>query len=242
MADQSTTAHPGSPLAWTRRVLRGAWNDLLSVYYANTTIWRLLKSATLVFFGFFCWTGANLLLSYRPDWGVLYYVMAYGFALLVWGPLTHLVVVPTIIRLRRSGRGGVARQVARHGSKANLAVFLLLVLALGTAPLGVMTFEFQVPADGSDGADVNPALQCTRSGDVVHCHLSDSRGIDSVVVSSGGETLETIEEPPYDFDVRESDLATVDGDRQFTVELRDENGDTVRRYIRRVDLIPGDAQ
>lgn len=243
MTDSSSTPkHPGSPLTWTKKVLRSGWNDLLSVYYANTTIWRLLKSAALVFLGFFCWTGANLLLSYRPDWGFLYYFMAYGFALLIWGPFTHLVVVPTIIRIRRSGRGGIIRKFARHGSKANLSVFLLLVLILGTFPLGVMTFEFQVPAGGGDNADINPQLQCTKSGGVIHCHLSDSRGIDSVVVSTGGETLEEISEPPFDFDVREDELATENGDRQFTVELRDENGDTIRRYIRRADLIPGDSE
>jgi hypothetical protein len=242
MADSSSTpTHPGSPLAWLKNVFRSAWNDLLSVYYANTTIWRVLKTAALVFLGFFCWTGANLLLSYRPDWGFLYYVMAYGFALLFWGPFTHLVVVPTIVRIRRSGRSGLPRRVARHGSKANLTVFLLLVLVLGTFPLGVMTFEFQVPAGGGDGGSINPQLQCTRSDEVVHCHLSDSRGIDRVVVSSAGRTLVEVDDPPFDFDVNVTDLETVNGDRQFTVELRDENGDTVRRYIRRVDLIPGDS-
>lgn len=231
--------HPGSPVVWTRNVIRSAWNDLLSVYYANTLIWRLLKSAALVFLGFFCWSGANLLLSYRSDWGVLYYVMAYGFAVIFWGPFTHLVVVPTVIRIRRSGEGGMRQLFARHGSKVNLAVFLLVVLVLGTFPLGVMTFEFQVPAGGGGGSDVNPQLQCTKSGEVVHCHLSDSRGIDHVVVSTGGERLETIEEPPFEFNVNVTDLKTGTGDKQFTVELRDENGDTVRRYIRRVDLIPG---
>lgn len=240
MADTPHTPEsPGTPLAWLRRVLRGAWNDLLSVYYANTPVWRLLKTGALVALGLFLWTGANLLLSYRPDWGLLYYVMAYGFVLLVWGPFTHLVVVPTVIRFRRSGRGGLRRWLSRHGSKLNFTTFLLVVLVLGTAPLGVMTFEFQVPA-GGDGADsVNPDLQCTRSGDVIHCHLTDSRGIDHVVVTSGGEPVETIEEPPFDFDLRMSELATVDGDRQFTVDLRDENDETIRRYVRRAELIPG---
>jgi hypothetical protein len=120
-------------------------------------------------------------------------------------------------------------------------VFLVLVLVLGTFPLGVMTFEFQVPAGGGDSTDINPQLQCTQSGDVIHCHLSDSRGIDSVVVSTSGQTLMEIKDPPFDFDVNVSDMKTVNGDRQFTVELRDENGDTIRRYIRRVDLIPGDS-
>lgn len=240
MSDSSSLpSDPGSPIEWTVKVLQRAWNDLLSVYYANTMIWRLLKSAALIFLGFFCWTGANLLLSYRADWGSLYYVMAYGFVLLFWGPFTHLIVVPTIIRIRRSGAGGRVRTLARHGSKINLATFLIVVLILGSFPLGVMTFEFQIPTGGPDGADVNPELQCTKSSGVIHCHLSDSRGIDKVVVSSGGETIEEIEDPPYDFDIREDDLATVNDDRQFTVELLDEDGNVIRRYIRRADLIPG---
>jgi hypothetical protein len=239
MSSTSEHDYPGNPIEWTRSVVRGAWNDLLSVYYANTLIWRILKSGALIALGLFAWSGANLLLSYRPDWGFLYYVMAYGFALLFWGPFTHFVVVPLVIRLRRSGKGGVRRFFARHGSKANLSVFLAILLVLGTFPPGVMTFEFQVPAGGGGGESVNPDLQCTRSGDVIHCHLSDSRGIDHVVVSSGGEELEVIEEPPFDFDVNVNDLETVNGDEQFTVELRDENGDTLRRYIRRADLVPG---
>jgi hypothetical protein len=235
----STPKHPGSPIEWTRRVVRDGWNDFVSVYYANTPIWRLLKSATLLFFGFFCWSGANLLLSYRGDWGFLYYVMAYGFALILWGPLTHLVIVPAVIRLRRISRGGVRSWFGRNGSKVNLTIFLLIVLLLGAFPPGVMTFEFQMPAGGDGSADVNPQLQCTRSGELIHCHLSDSRGIDRVVVTSGREEITTVEEPPYDFDVRTGDLQTVNGDRQFTVELQDENGDTIRRYIRRAELIPG---
>lgn len=243
MTDNSRTPDsPGAPLAWTKRVLRSAWNDILSVYYANTLIWRLLKSAALIFLGFFAWAGANLLISYQADWGFLYYIMAYGFLLLFWGPFTHLVVVPTIIRIRRSGGGRLAKLFATYGTKTNLTVFLLLVILLGAFPLGIMTFEFQVPAGGGGSGDVNPQLQCTKSGAVVHCHLSDSRGIESVVVSTGGETLEEISEPPFDFDVRETDLATINGDRQFTVELRDENGETIRRYIRRTDLIPGDSK
>ncbi|WP_396610257.1 hypothetical protein ACH9L7_08310 [Haloferax sp. S1W] len=236
---RSEQPHPGSPLTWVRRTLRGAWNDLLSVYYANTTVWRLLKSGALVALGLFCWSGANLVLSYRPDWTVLYYVMSYGFALLFWGPLTHLVIVPAVIRMRRSGNGGLRRQFARHGSKANLTVFLLLVLVLGTVPLGVMTFEFQVPADGDGGVDINPQLQCTKSGELIHCHVSDSRGIDSVVVSTGGQTLQKIDDPPFDFNVNVNNLEESGGDRQFTVELRDENGEVIRRYIRRAELIPG---
>lgn len=240
MADQpSQPPQPGSPLAWTRKVLRSAWNDLLSVYYANTPIWRLLKSAALIFLGFFCWSGTNLLLSYQPGWGVLNYIMAYGFLVIIWGPLTHLVIVPTIIRLRRSASGGIARWFSRHGSKTNLTVFLLLVLILGTYPLGIMTFQFQVPVGGADGSNINPQLQCTKSDEVIHCHLTDSRGIDHVVISSGEDQLTTIDSPPFEFNLNESELSTVNGDRQFTVELRDDSDSIIRRYIRRADLIPG---
>ncbi|WP_254529708.1 hypothetical protein [Natrinema gelatinilyticum] len=231
------TPEKDPPLEWGRKVLVGAWRDLKSVYYANSTIWKLLKSAGLLFFGLFLWAGTNLLLSYQPGWGFLYYVMAYGFALLLWGPLTHLLVVPFVIRMRRSGKGGLARFVSRHGSKANLTTFIVIVLILGTFPLGVMTFEFQLPSNG--GSDVNPYLDCTRSDETVHCHISDSRGIDRVVVTSGGETLEVIDEPPFDFDVDIGDMRAERGDKQFVVELQDENGDTLRRYNRRAEMIPG---
>ncbi len=215
------------------------WRDARSVYYANTTIWRFLKSLALVFLGLFVWVGSNLILSYRADWWPLYYAMAYGFVLLVWGPLTHFVVVPLVIRLRRSGAGGLKRWVGRHGSKANLAVFFTIVLVLGTAPLGVMTFDFTLPSGGG-ASDVNPQLQCTKSGGTVHCHLSSSQGIDSVVITSGGEELNRVSEPPFDFNVEISEMAAQRGDRQFIVELHDANGDVIRRYSRRAQLIPGE--
>ena len=229
---------PGTPVAYTRRAVRRGWNDLLSIYYANTPVWKLLKVGALLALGLFLWSSANLLLSYRADWSFLYYPMAYGFLLLVWGPLSHLVVVPVVIRCRRSGRGGLWRWFGRHGTKANLTVFLLLVLVLGTFPVGAMTFEFQVPTAG-EGGTVDPQLQCTRSDEVVHCHLSDARGVDRVVVLTGGEELLVLEDPPYAFDLDVNDLATVNGDRQFTVEVRDEDGTVLRRYIRRAELIPG---
>lgn len=229
---------PGSPWEYTRNVLRQTWRDLKSVYYANTTIWRLLKSAALIFLGLFTWAGANLLLSYRPDWGFLYYVLSYGFLVIFWGPFTHLVVVPLIIRFRRSGEGGFKRAFSRYATKTNLTIFIVLVLLLGTYPIGPMLFEFQLPAGGS-GSDVNPQLQCTKSSEVVHCHLADSRGVDSVVVKSGGQTVETIDDPPYDFDLEIAEIKSVRGQKEFTVEIRDGGGDVVRRYIRRVELIPG---
>ncbi len=230
---------PPSPIEYTRKLLRRGWRDLLSIYYANTLIWRLLKSGALVFFGLFCWSGANLVLSYRQDWGFLYVIMAYGFALLLWGPLTHFVLVPLIIRLRRSGQSRPARLFAQHGSKINLTVFFLVVIALAVIVPGVMTFEFQVPTGGGGSGDVNPDLQCTRSGDIVHCHLTDSEGIDHVVITSGGRTIRVLDSPPFDFNLNVNELETTRGDRQFTVELRDASDTILRRYVRRVELIPG---
>ncbi|WP_265108606.1 hypothetical protein [Halosolutus halophilus] len=230
----------GGPVTWIRNVVRRSWNDLLSVYYANTLIWRVFKSGALVFLGLFCWTGANLLLSYRPDWGILWYVMAYGFLLLFWGPFTHFVVVPFVIRMRKRGDGPIARFISRHGSKTNLTIFLILVLVLGTFPVGPMTFEFQLPSGSESSGDVNPQLQCTKSEEEVHCHLSDSRGIDQLVVTSSDRTIETVEESPFEFDVRIDELESVRGQKQFTVELRDSDGQTLRRYVRVVETIPGE--
>lgn len=235
--DPDEPAHPGSPLEWTRRVLSSAWQDLKSVYYANTPIWRLLKSAALLFLGLFTWAGSNLLLSFRPDWTVLWIFLSYGFVLVIWGPFTHFVVVPLVIRLRRTSQGPVTHWLGRHGSKLNLTVFFLVVLLLAAYPLGVMTVQFQLPA--GDSGSVNPQLQCTKSGERIHCHLSDSRGVDHVRILSGGERLQQIDEPPFDFNLDTSELETVRDEKQFTVELRDENDDLVRRYIRRADLIPG---
>lgn len=238
MTNSTSAEETGSPVQWLRTTMRAMWRDAKSVYYANTMIWRVFKSGALIFLGLFCWVGANLMLSYRQDWGFLYYLMAYGFVLLLWGPLTHFVVVPLVIRFRRSGEGGFKRWFARHGTKANLTVFFLLVLALGTAPLGIMTFDFQLGGSG-DTSDINPQLQCTKSPDTVHCHLSDATGIDSVAITSSGEEIERVEDPPYDFDLAIDEITTRQGDKRFIVELRDENGDTIRRYSRRVPLIPG---
>lgn len=241
MSQAGSDDSPGSPVPWFRRSLRRTWNDLKSVYYANTPIWRLLKSAALVFLGLCCWAGGNLLLSFVPDATILRVLTAYGFLLLIWGPLTHVVVVPLVIRLRRTGQHPVSRWFSRHGSKLNLTVFVVLVVILAAVPLGVMTFQFQLPSGGGDGA-VDPRLQCTRSDDTVHCHLSNSRGIDHVRVVSGSAVLVEDDEPPFDFDVKVAAMATVREETQFTVELRDETDGLLRSYRRPLDLIPGPPQ
>lgn len=224
-----------SPVEWTRKLIVKGWRNLKSVYYTNSWSWRMLKSGALFFMGFFLWSSANLLLSYRPDWTWLYYPMAYGFALIPYGPFTHLVVVPLVIRLRRQGN-----PLNRHLTKANLTVFILIVLVLGTFPPGVMTFDFRATLE-SGGVDIDPALTCTKgtgaNDTVIHCHLSGSEGIDSVVVESGGEEILVDSDPPFEFNVPEGELNEVVGQKQFQVVLRDGDGETIRRYTRSASLI-----
>lgn len=232
MTDHERTDDIESPAALLRRVCRQAWRDALSVYYANTPIWRLLKSGALLFAGFFLWSGSNLLLSYQPSWWFLTYPMAYGFVLLLWGPLTHMVVVPAAIKGRRTAQRPATRWLARHASKLNLSVFFAIVLVLGTAPVGPMTLDFAGAIGGAGGSDVNPNLECTTDGGAVHCHLSSSDGYGQVVVLSGGDAVARDEEAPYEFDVAAEDMAEGVNGPRITVELRTEDGETVRRYIR----------
>jgi hypothetical protein len=237
----SDTGHVGSPTETTARLLRSGWNTLLTIYYANTVSWRVLKSGALLFFGFFLWAGANVLLSYRPGWTWLHYPMAYGFLLVVYGPLHHLVVIPLALRWRRRGEGRRVR-VGRRLPNAGLVVFLAVVVVLGTVPslAGPMAVDFDAALEGS-AADVDPDLLCTKAtggGETtVHCHLTTAAGVDSVAVESGSEQLVVDESPPFEFTVRASELETVVGQKQFQVVLRDENGATVRRYTRTVSMI-----
>ena len=230
----SDSTHLDRSIAETlRRLCRLYWNDLLSVYYANTPIWRVFKSAGLLFLGLFCWSAASLLLSYRPEWTVLQYVVAYGFVLILWGPLTHLVVVPAVIRLRRTATSPITRTISRHGSKLNLSVFLLLVVVLGAAPISPMVLEFGFVSSGESGPDIDPDLICTGEA-VIECELSDPSGIDHVVVTSGDRELATVGEAPFAFEIHEDELVETVSQKQLVVELRDEDGETLRRYVRTV--------
>jgi hypothetical protein len=230
MSDHSSNGRDDSAYATISRHLGQAWRDFRSIYYANTPIWRLLKSAGLVFMGFFLWIGSNLIYSY-VSWGILPYTMAYGFVLLVWGPLTHFVVVPAAIRARRDTTSEVVRSLARHASKINFSVFLAIVLVLGTAPVGPMMLDFDV-AVGEDDTDVDPDVECTADGETVSCLISEHEGYDSVVVKSGGKRVASVDEAPYEFEVPLSDLEESINGKRITIQLRDSDGETVRQYIR----------
>ncbi len=216
------------------RYAKRPWYDLISIYYTNTPIWRWLKSAALVFLGFFLWMTGNVLLSVQPEWTFLTYVMAYGFVLLLWGPLTHMVVVPVTIRLRRSADRPALRTLSRHASKLNFSTFLLVVVVVGALAPGVMLLDFSSPIGGDGGTDVSGELQCETGEEIVTCSIENPQGIDHVVVTSGGETLTTVEGPPFEFEVERSRLEETRTGAEFTVDFRNAEGETVQRRIERV--------
>jgi hypothetical protein len=222
-----------NPVYSLHAILVRGWRDLLSVYYANTLIWRWMKSGVLVFLGLFLWTGANVLHSYRPDWDLLRYVMAYGFVLVAWGPLTHFVVVPLVIRLRRTAEQPAVRTLARHASKLNFSTFLLAVVVVGTLAPGVMLLEFSPGAGTGDGI-VTADVTCDAGESAVSCRVDVTGEIDHVTVTAGGEEIRTLAEPPYAFEVERLELAETGVGYQFVVELRDADGNTLRRFVQTV--------
>jgi hypothetical protein len=231
-----------SPSAWLAGSLRDAWRTLRSVYYANSLSWRFLKSGALVFLGFFLWSASNLLLSYQRGWTWLTYPMAYGFLLILYGPVHHFLVIPLALRWRRGGGSNDTKTaLGRHLPTGGLALFLVAVVVLGTLPVAPVTFDFQSSLDGTS-ADINPDLLCTQSsagGEAhVHCHLTESAGIDHVVVQSGGDRIAIDRQPPFEFDIHEGQLTTVTGQKQFQVLLKDADGNTIRRYTRTLSMVP----
>lgn len=235
--ESNDTGGTASPSQFAASALRSGWNTIRTIYWANSPSWRFLKAGALLFFGFFLWASANVLLSYRPDWWLLRYAMAYGFVVAVYGPVHHLVVIPLALRWRRGD--GLRQRVGKRLPNGALAVFLAVVVVLGTAPVGPMTVDF-ASALSDSGVDVNPDLQCVKSTDgetTVHCHLSSGEGVDRVVVESGGEEIAVDDGPPFEFTVSERDMATVNGQKRFTVNLLDEDGDLVRRYSRTLGMV-----
>ncbi len=218
-------------LTWTRDALGSAWRDFLSIYYANSPTWRVFKSGGLAFFGFFCWAASNLLLSLRPGWTFLYYVMAYGFLLIPYGPFTHIVVVPLAIRWRRRA-SGTRNTLGKKMSKINISVFIVAVLVVGTMAPGVMILDFSSVTTG-DSPDVDPELDCERVEGEVSCALSDEPGIERVVVLSAGEQVTVLTEPPWNFTVPEDDLVQVRDSLRMEVEVQDADGHTLRTFRER---------
>lgn len=215
-----------------RNTLRQAWRDLLSVYYANTPIWRWLKSGALLFLGVGLWAASAVVYSVT-DWRPVLYVMAYGFLLIFWGPFTHMVVVPVTIRLRRNATTKSGRIFARNSGKINLSIFFICIVVLATFVPGLMMLEFSSELGGG-GNDVSGDLVCDTGEEVVSCEVLNPKGIDHVVVTSGGETLRTVEEEPFAFELSHDELDETRTGLRFEVEYRDADGSTLQRFVERV--------
>lgn len=77
-------------------------------------------------------------------------------------------------------------------------------------------------------------LVCDPGGETVTCRLEEPSGFDHVVVTSGDRQLEQIDEPPYEFTVQRDELAETRNGTEFVVELKAEDGTTLRRFVRTV--------
>jgi multidrug resistance efflux pump len=138
--------------------------------------------------------------------------------------------VPLAIRLRRTAERPFVRSLARHASKLNFSTFLLVVVVVGALAPGVMLLEFS-PGAGTGGSTVTADVACDAGESTVSCRVDVTGEVDHVAVVAGGEVIRTLDEPPYAFEVERSELAETGVGRQFVVELRDADGDTLRRFV-----------
>ena len=218
------------------------WRTIKSIYYASAPSWQVLKSGALLFFGFFCWSSANLLLSYQPEWTVLYYLMAYGFLLTWYGPLTHLLLVPHLIPwLRRRARGSALHHIGKNLTMISLTLFFAGVLVLGALRPGVMAVDFRSMTAASPTADINPTLTCTRDASsspvTITCRLDDAAGVGAITVESGETSILERSGGDFAFTLQEDDLVQIVGQRQFQVIVRTAEGNEVRRFTRTASMI-----
>lgn len=242
-SDQKSPQDEGPPLLlWPFVVvwegLKQGWAVLKRIYWYNSIAWRVLKSGALVVFGFFFLAGANLLHSFKPNWDFLYLFMSYGFLMIVYGPIHHILIIPISLRLNHYAWGRKLK-IGKRVPFNMMILFSVAVVVFGVYPLDVMTFRFEATA--SSQPDINPKLTCSKSPErddtVIRCSLRPSEGIDTVRIINAGRRLTTLHSPPFGFSVRESELEEVVGRKSIEVELRDTEGRLLRRYVRSVGLI-----
>lgn len=220
-------------------MLKKGWSILRIVYWYNSLPWRFLKSGGLIVLGFFCLSGGNLVLSYKPHWSFLNYVISYGFLLIVYGPFHHLVVIPLSLRLAHTNPGRT------FGLGKRIPFWTLILFFVATGVFGYWTpnpmlFEFKGTSLSST-PDVNPEISCyrfeERAESVIHCSLPTVESVERVEVENDDKRLLVVEDSPCEFELRVSELTEVVGQRNFHVILRDRNGSMIRRYVRSVDLV-----
>jgi hypothetical protein len=244
----ASAVHPASPPDGSPEPTRRArpslptrlWRTVKSIYYASSPAWQFLKSGALLMLGLFCWSAANLLLSYEPSWHWPYFFMAYGVLLIPYGPFTHLVLVPHVLPwLRRRARGSWLHALGRHLTLTSLTLFFTAVVGLGLFPPSFMQIDFRA-ASSAGAVDVNPTLICSDSPDreaVISCRLDQTTGVGSIRVESGGTHQLQRTEPPFSFSLRRDQLVEVVGQRQFQVVVHDAEGTPVRRFNRTIPFV-----
>jgi hypothetical protein len=228
MSDTGSTSSDGFGLL---KPFKKGWEILRTVYWYNSIPWRLLKSAALVVVGFFCLSGANLLHSYKPHWDFLLWIMGYGFLLIVYGPIHHLIVIPGSLKLNHYDWGRNWK-LGKRIPFWTLIGFFVAVGVVGVYPPEMMTFKFTAEG-GSARPDINPTLNCELSGeDTIRCSFSEIHGIALVEVHSGGEVISTEPDKPYELVIPVEQLREVVGQKQFQVVLKDSEDRMIRRYVR----------
>lgn len=229
-----------NPLGRLWEALKKGWDILRTVYWYNSLPWRILKSGALVVLGFFCLSGGNLLLSYKPDWAVLHYLIAYGFLLILYGPIHHLLVIPVSLKLAHYSWGKRLR-LNKRGPFWTLIFFFVAVGLLGLYPPDVMTFDFSA-LQLSGSHDINPDVSCYRNPEnqspaVIHCRVEATGEIGYVEVENKGKIIQTDRESPYELSIDVSDLDEVVGQKNFHIVLRTDNGQMIRRYVRSASML-----
>ncbi len=221
--------------------LKSLWLAYKALYYASTPSWRFMKSGALFLFGFFCWSAGNLLLSYEPSWTWVQFIAAYGFLVIIWGPTTHLLLVPIVTPyMRRCFDSNPGKWLAKHLSLVNFLVFMVHVILFGLYPPEHVLFEFGTIASSNPEVDVNPTLDCGRNRDAARltCTVSPGDGIGRLEIETAGKPLSRLDEAPWTFTLREQDLARVVGQQQFEVLVMTPGGNVIRSYTKYVATIP----
>jgi len=221
--------------------LKALWLAYKAIYYASTPSWRFMKSGALFLFGFFCWSAGNLLLSYEPSWTWVQFIASYGFLVIIWGPVTHLILVPIVTPyMRRCFHSNPGKWLAKHLSLVNFLVFMVHVILFGLYPPDHVLFEFGTIARENPAVDVNPTLTCNRDRDAARltCTVRPADGIGRLDIETAGEPIRRLDEAPWTFTLQEQQLARVVGQQQFEVLVMTPDGDVIRSFTKYVATIP----
>jgi ABC-type spermidine/putrescine transport system permease subunit I len=143
------------------------------------------------------------------------------------------VVVPLAIRLRRSAEHPAARWFSRNSGKVNLSIFFTLVIILGTVAPPIMMMEFSPSFADNGGEPFGGELVCEDGEAVITCQVNEPEGFDRIEITTGGETIRTVDGPPFEFELQRENIRDTRTGREFTV-LYYNDGEIANRQIHRI--------